>query len=190
MAETEKKAKGMNQNYDIIVLVALFVIVLLASYFFFSKQLREFDVKGLKVLAKSDPAVEFKEILRNDKIIMKEYLYPNEDERNSYVGLVAGEIAGAFSIFNRSIIAYGYVPEETDPKKQYINCVEKTNFCSSEKIVVQISDCNCVKLEDGIIYVLYEKERLKEDPLRVRLRGILGGILNEIEIERKGGKKN
>ncbi|MFH1257669.1 MAG: hypothetical protein ABIG96_02585 [Candidatus Micrarchaeota archaeon] len=170
-----KKKEDKTTEYA--MLAVLGILVFTASFYFFSSQLREHDVKGLKVLSKGDPYDEMASVFSPNRLVLKQYLYPGEDERNSYVGLVAAEIAGAFSYFNKSLYSYGFVPDEKNESMRLINCVNNTDFCSNEKVVVKLDSCNCLKIENGIVNVLYDKERLKEDALRVQLRGVFGGVL-------------
>ncbi len=170
---------------DNAILAVLALLIFAASFYFFSAQLREHDVRGLRVFSKTDPYEEMKAAIGDGKVIIKQYLYPGEDERNSYVGLVSAELAGTFSAFNRSVAAFGYVPEEQNESIKLINCINTTDFCSNENIAVQLSDCNCLRIQDGKISVLYDKDKLKDPALRVQLRGVIGGVLKGIEDEKK-----
>ncbi len=168
-------------NYELAMFAVLAILVFLATYQYLSSQLREHDIRGVKFLSKGDPYIEMKGIFSGGHIVIKEVLYPGEDQRNSYVGVVGAEIAGVFPLFNKTVGAYGYVPEEINESERFILCTKDTNFCSGEDIIVQLHECNCVKIQDGKVQILFEADKLKEDALRLQLRGIIGGVLQGAE---------
>ncbi|MEK6954969.1 MAG: hypothetical protein AABX01_08200 [Candidatus Micrarchaeota archaeon] len=172
------KEGGLLSSENIIIAL-LAMLIFITSFYFFSTQLREHDVRGLKVLSRGDPLTEMTSILSGSKTTIKAFAYPGEDARNSYVALLTAEIAGAFSASGRNVSTYAYVPEEVNSTQRYIGCDESTDFCSNEKIVVQLDPCNCMRISDGKIYVLYEEEKIKQPSLRTQLRGVFGGVLRQ-----------
>ncbi|MFH1751177.1 MAG: hypothetical protein ABH863_05855 [Candidatus Micrarchaeota archaeon] len=183
-----QKTKGNNASAnnpispEMAIIAVIAILAFAVSAYYFSGQLREHDVRGLKVLSKGDPELEMRSAL-SGKIIIKAYAFPGEDIRNSYVALVTAEIAGALSSANRNSSTFAYVAEAANASERLIGCTTETDFCSNEKLVVQIDPCNCLKIEDGKIYVLYDIDKLKQDALRVQLRGVFGGVA----MEEKGG---
>lgn len=179
MAKENRKGKGGSGpfNPEIALIAILAILAFAASYYYFSSQLREHDVRGLKVLSKGDPLTEMKSILAGGRVVIKSFAYPGPDERNSYIALMTGEIAGAFSASGRNSSVFALVPEATNESERQIGCSEETNFCSGERVEIRIDACNCIKIEGGKIYILYEQEKLKQTPLRTQIRGIIGGVL-------------
>ncbi|MFH0971452.1 MAG: hypothetical protein V1835_02690 [Candidatus Micrarchaeota archaeon] len=177
MAEAKQKKSAGSRSYEIGILAVLAILIFVASFYFFSSQLREHDVNGLRVLSRGDPYKEMSALFTGKKVIIEAYTFPGKDDRNSYVSLLTAEIAGAFGAMNKSAAVYAYAPEEKNLTERLVGCTNQTDFCSNEKIVVQLDDCNCVKVEGGKVYVLYSIDKIKEQALRTKLRGMFGGIL-------------
>lgn len=169
----KKKESGINS--EMAITAVLVVLIFLGAFYFFSSQVREYQVHGLKVLSKGEPYAQMSQILSPIRLAAKQVLVPGEDNRNSFIGLVSAEIIYSLGMVGKNVSVFAYVPEETNESARFIGCAIENNNCQSQQIVFQLDDCNCLRVQDGIIQVLYSMEKLKDKSLRVQLRGVIAG---------------
>src|SRR3989344_3170308 len=180
MASSKNGGKGAGGEWistENALLALAACLVFVASFYYFLGQPREHDVRGLRVLSTGDPYTEMKAILGEKVTAIKAVAYPGEDERNSYLTLVTAEIASAFTATGRNASIFAYVPDAKNASEMLIGCLPENGYCTSERVVVQLDGCNCMRIEGGKIYVLYDVEKIKDPRLRTQLRGVFGVVL-------------
>ncbi|MFH1106508.1 MAG: hypothetical protein V1787_01285 [Candidatus Micrarchaeota archaeon] len=147
-------------------------------------QLHAVQVNGL-MLYSLDPANELKAVLGTGKVILREELFEGNDERNSVVAALGAEIAGTYSRRQRVIFIYGHVADAPE-NESWVNCVGETDNCKNERIIVRLDPCNCLRIEGGRLYVLFDEKTAKDPQTRTRLSGVVNGVLEAVDREKTG----
>ncbi len=161
-------------------LAAIIVLGMAISFVYFRYiQLQSVQVNGLALYARA-PADDLKKVLGGGKVILREELFAGNDERNTVVGALGAEIAGAFSRNNRVLAIYGHV-EGVPNEQAWVNCISDTGNCTGERIVVKLDPCNCLKIDGGKMYVLFDEQAAKSVDTRIRLAGVVNGVLEAVD---------
>jgi hypothetical protein len=161
-------------------LAAIIVLAIAVSFVYFRFIMPQaVQANGLTLYARS-PAADLKRALGEGRVTMREELFPGNDERNSIVGAVGAEIGYAYSNHSRTLSIYGHIDGLPDTEA-WVNCGNDTGNCSGEKIVVRLDPCNCLKAEGGRLYVLFDEEHAKAADTRVRLGGVVNGVLEAVD---------
>ena len=173
------KKEGFKLSWEHIVLAAVFVLVFFGiAYYLRFQNLQVHSVYGVKVLSAGDARLALAQSLSPEKIVMEVDVYSNpqlEDNRNGLISALSADVAYAVSSGGKKVSVYGKVVDTGE----YVNgsCSVETNFCANPQIVLTVDDCNCVKVQGGVISVLYDKQHLSDADLRYTLRGMFGGIV-------------
>ena len=170
MAEKQSDA---NVNGYLAAIIVLAIAMSFAYFRFIQPQ--AVQVNGLTLYARS-PAGDLKRALGEGRLILREELFPGSDGRNAVVGALGAEIAASYSTHNRVLSIYGHIDGLPD-EQAWVNCGNDTDNCRNEKIVVRLDSCNCLKIEGGKMYVLFDEEAAKAADTRVKLGGVINGVL-------------
>lgn len=161
-------------------LAAIVVLAVAVSFVYFRFiQVQAVQANGLTLYAR-DPAGDLKRALGGGKVILREELFAGNDERNTIVGALGAEIAGAYSRHNRALAIYGHVEGAPD-EQAWVNCIDETGNCSGERIVVKLDSCNCLRIEGGKMHVLFDEDFAKSAETRVRLAALVNGVLEAVD---------
>lgn len=185
MPEEKKKENSSGKKRDYAI-PAIFIIIVLAfaGTFFALKTLRvnEYEVGGLRVLAKLDPVGEGKRILEPQQILVQENLFSGNSTKNSAVAVQAAEITRVLRMLGKNVSVYGVV----DGVPLNETCTAGNDYCKGARIVVTLKDvsqggCNCLKIGlngDSIEVEGSEAFYVKDNYAIVkRVSGFIGGVL-------------
>ncbi len=180
MADTQhpphKKEGGRSKEtlYVVAILVLAFAMVFTYARYL---QPKEFQVNGIKIVSARPPGEVLPELVAQNPLVLREELDNANSTHNAVVGVVGAEIAGVFSENKRSLAVYGHVQGVADANA-WVNCVPETRNCSGETLVIALDPCNCVRIDDRKIYVLFDATTAKLPDTRIRLRGLFNAALN------------
>jgi hypothetical protein len=186
LAEEKSEAKTSGKKRDYTLPIIFIVIVLaFAGAFLAFKTLRtnEYEIGGLRVLAKQDPVGEAKRILSPQKILVQENLYSGNSSKNSAVAIQAAEIVRVLRTLGKNVSVYGVV--EGIPLNE--TCKAENNYCNGAQVIVTIKDvaqgaCNCLKIGlngDAIETEGNEAFYIKDNyAIITRVAGFIGGVVN------------
>ncbi len=185
MAEEKKEAKTSEKRDYTIPIIFVIIVLAFAGTFVALKMLRtnEYEVGGLRVLAKQDPVGEGKRILSPQKILLQENLFEGNSTKNSAVAVQAAEITRVLRALGKNISAYGVVGGVP------LNgtCNAENNYCTGARVVVTLKDvaqgaCNCVKigLNGDVIEVEGSEAFFVKDNYAIvkRVSGFIVGVVN------------
>ena len=129
------------------IVLALVVVGVFAAVFFFTQLVpkpTDQTLNGVRVIATGNAKTQLQSLLaRHDPVLTEIRLYEGNDTRNSALSVVAAQVSASLIQQGRRNIAYGSVNGNAS-----INCVNETNFCQGAVIVVQIGECNCLRIND------------------------------------------
>jgi hypothetical protein len=131
-------------NNEIVLYVVIIIAVFSIAFFMVSNSNKSQIIEGVQVYSSGNPLTLGKSIL-NNSIILQEDLYSGNDSRNSAIAIASAQIAVAAKIFNHSTSAYGLVGNNT------IGCNSNNSNCGYPQIIVQIGQCNCIKITSNQI---------------------------------------
>ncbi|MFH1200703.1 MAG: hypothetical protein V1708_06580 [Candidatus Micrarchaeota archaeon] len=166
--------------------IAAIIILAGASSFVYFRYIAAHatDANGLTLYARF-PAEELRTAISTGKVIIREELFAGGDDRNTVVGVVGAEISGAYSRNNRVTYVYGHI-DGAQNEDAWVNCLNETDYCAHERIIVRIDPCNCLRIEGGKLYVLFDEETAKNAATRTALSGIINGVLRSVDSEKTG----
>ncbi|VVB67198.1 Uncharacterised protein [Candidatus Norongarragalina meridionalis] len=141
----EKKKEGKNWT-ETVLLVVVFAVVF-AAMFFLSKGAgqKETTIDGLRIIFAGNAKEELAGALASHTIVVEERLVNASDPRNSAVAVMAAEAAHSLYVSNKTVYVYGVVDGVPT-----INCNANTTNCTGAQVVVEISNCDCVRVSDRI----------------------------------------
>lgn len=138
----------------------------LFSYVFFVRpKPRSWDIDGVRITSEEKPGEAIQRILAGQKIVIEGRMFEGYDERNTAIGALGGEIAAGLVRSGKNSSLFGSINGTPS-----INCVPETNNCSNASIVLEIGECNCMKLGSRI-EVIGTREFLQEN--RVKIAAII-----------------
>ena len=161
---------------ETVLLIVVFAVVF-AAVFFLSQSAgsqKESSFEGLRVFSNGNAKAEMAAILVPKNAVIEEQLVNGSDVRNSAVAVMAAEIARALHANNKTVNVYGVVDGVPS-----INCNANTTNCSGAAIVVEISNCDCLRVSDKI-YVSGGKDFLLQNPQKIA--GIIAYVLSNKKI--------
>jgi len=184
--EGNKEGNKEGKRDYTIFLMLLVIVVAFAGAFFILKTLRvnEYEVGGLRILAKQNPVGEAKRILAPQQILVQENLYSGNSSKNSAVAIQAAEIVKVLRVLGKNVSVYGVV--EGIPLNE--TCKVENNYCKGAQIIVTVKEvaqgaCNCVKIGlNGDVIEVEGNEVffIKNNYATVKLvSGFIGGTLQD-----------
>jgi len=166
--------KKDGKNWTETVLLAVVFAAVFAAVFFLSQSAgkqEESTFEGLRVFSNGDAKAEMAAVLAPNNATIEERLFNGSDSRNSAVAVMAAEIARALHASKKGVSVYGVVDGVAS-----INC-NATNNCSGSTIVVEISNCDCLRVSDRI-YVSGGKDFMLQNAQKIA--GIIAYVLQPI----------
>ncbi len=179
------EASGKKRDYTTAIIILVVILAFLSAFIAFKTlRVNEYEVGGLRVLAKSDPVSEAKRILAPQLIIVQENLYSGNSTKNSAVAIQTAEIVKTLRVLGKNVSVYGVV--EGIPLNE--TCTAETNYCKGARIVVTVKEvaqggCNCIKIglnanSESIEVEGNEAFYVKDNYAVVkRVSGFIGGVL-------------
>ena len=161
-------------NRERIVLLAVFALVF-AAVFIFLKQgnAGKHEIGGVIIFSQGEPLAEFRNVLARETIVIREELFAGNDSRNSMIAIQAAQLANAFRTLGKRAFAYGVV----DNRK--LGCENaSTQFkCENESVVVRVGECDCVRVQDGVITVEGSEDFFKRNQYAnvIRITSVVAG---------------
>ena len=174
---SEKKGKG-GITWEHVALIFVFVAILVAAAYFTRSVLPStHNVYGLKVVSAGDPEEAMKFALAKPSLLIELRVFDNHnatDSRNGALSLMAGTVAQAVGESGKKAAVYGKYAD----KDGFVpgSCSKETNFCSNPDIVVEISGCNCLRVQNGRLQILYDEASMKNQTLLYAIGGVVGGV--------------
>lgn len=180
----QQKKEGMSWNA--VVMLAVFVVVAGATIYAVQNFLpKEHSVYGVKVYSAGDPLKAMKGVLKSGNVI-EQQLYSQADERNSDVILFSAEIANVYASQGKAFSTYVYLVDQGKAFGALLNssniAENKTcgeNACVNPDVVIKYDSCNCLKVENNKLYVLFDRAFARDNNARLRVVGIIGGALTQ-----------
>ena len=139
----QKEKKNWTET---VVLIVVFASVF-AGMFFLSRNTgqKETTIDGLKIYFTGNARDELAHALSPKVLVVEERLFNGSDSRNSAIAVMAAEAAHSLYSSNKTVYVYGVVDGVPT-----INCNANTTNCSGAQVVVEISNCDCVRVTDKI----------------------------------------
>ena len=155
--------KENGTNWVETVLLAVVFAVVFAAMFFLSQNAgqKETTIDGLRIVFAGNAKDELARLLAPKTLVIEERLVSGSDPRNSAVAVMAAEIAHALHTQNRTVYVYGVVDGVPS-----VNCNANTTNCTAAQVVVEISNCDCLRVAERI-YVSGGRDFLPQSPQKV-----------------------